>query len=66
MLPILQAEEVLIQVTAVAAGSGTLKNPKSILNQWQRQAQPRRPTKKMTKEQLKITALAMGLEVEER
>ncbi len=68
MLPVLQAEEALTQVTAVAAGSGTLKDPKSILNQWQKQAQRHRSTtpKKMTKEQLKITALAMGLQVEER
>ena len=68
MLPVLEAEEALNQATAIAAGSGTLKDPKSILNQWQKQAQRHRstPPKKMTKEQLKITALAMGLQVEER
>ena len=68
MLPVLEAEEALTRATAIAVGSGTLKDPKRILHQWKRQAQRHRSTtpKKMTKEQLKITALAMGLEVEER
>ncbi len=68
MMPVLQAEEALHQATVAAVGSGALQKPQRILNQWQRQAQRRRSTtpKKMTKEQLKITALSMGLQVEER